>query len=242
MGETVEIDLKELFRALLKKAWVITLCAVLVAGMVLIYTAGFVTPLYEANVMVYVNNKASNSSGSISSSELSVALHLVNTYVNIIKSDDVLDKVVDEVDINVSPAEIRQMLTAEVVEETEIFSITITNPDPVLAAQIANAVAKVAKTEIPAIIEGSSLKIVSEAKVPTQKASPSYVKSAIIGALVGVLLSAGTIVIQILLDVRVKSEEDLRKISEMPVLGLIPDLAVEVKNPGREYRLPDKQK
>lgn len=242
MGETVEIDLKELSRVLLKRAWVIALCAVLLAGMVLVYTVGFVTPQYQASVMVYVNNKASSSSGYISSSELSVALHLVNTYVNIIKSDDVLGKVIDEAGIKASPAEIRKMLAAEVVDETEIFSITVANPDPVLAAQIANAVAKVAKEEIPAIIEGSSLKVVSEAKVPTQKASPSYIKNAVIGALVGILLSAGAIIIQTLLDVRVKTEEDLKRIKEMPVLGLIPDLAAEANKPGREYRLLDKLK
>lgn len=242
MGETVEIDLKELFRALLKKAWVIALCAVLLAGMVLVYTVGFVTPLYQASVTVYVNNRASNASGAISSSDLSVALRLVNTYVNIIKSDGVLEKVIAEADLDVTIREIREMLTAEVVDETEMFNITVTNPDPELAAQIANAVATVAPTEISSIIEGSSPKIIGYAKVPTQKASPNYIKNAIVGALVGILLSAGTIVIQTLLDVRVKTEEDLARISEMPVLGLIPDLAVEVKNPGREYRLPNKQK
>ncbi len=241
MGETIEIDLKELFRALLKKAWVIALCAVLLAGMVLIYTVGFVTPLYEASVTVYVNNRSSNASGTISSSDLSVALRLVNTYVNIIKSDGVLEKVINEANLDVTVKEIRGMLTAEVVDETEMFNITVTNPDPALAAQIANAVAAVAPAEISSIIEGSSPKIIGYAKVPTQQASPSYVKNAIVGALVGILLSAGTIVIQTLLDVRVKTEEDLGKISEIPVLGLIPDLATAVKT-GSEYRLPDKQK
>lgn len=134
------------------------------------------------------------------------------------------------------------MLTAEVVEETEMFSITVTNPDPVLAAQIANAVAAVAPAEIAAIIEGSTTKIIGYAKVPTQQASPNYVMNAIIGAFLGVFLSAGVIVVQTLLDVRVKNEEDLAKITQAPVLGLIPDLATVAKNPGREYRLPDKQK
>ena len=142
MKEPVEIDLKEIFDLLKKKIWLIVLSAVLVGVLVFTYTALFVTPLYSAQISVYVNNKTINSSG-ISSSDLSVALQLVNTYVHILKDDAVLEKVIDEAKLDYTPAEVRAMMTAEIVEETEFFRVTIQNPDPEMAAKIANTIAKV---------------------------------------------------------------------------------------------------
>lgn len=226
MKEPVEIDLKDIFDLLKKKIWLIVLSAVLAGVLVFTYTALFVTPLYSAQISVYVNNKTINSSG-ISSSDLSVALQLVNTYVHILKDDAVLEKVIDEAKLDYSPAEVRSMMTAEIVEETEFFRVTIQNPDPEMAAKIANTIAKVAPGAISAIIEGSNAKVFSEAKVPTQISSPNYSFNTIIGIFSGAILAIAVIIICNMLDVRVRSEADLEKICPIPVLGMIPDLSEE---------------
>ncbi len=229
MGETVEIDLKEIFRVLLRKAWLIVLCAVVVAAAVLVYTIGFVTPMYQAKVSVYVNNGTAGSDGAISSSEYSVALRLVNSYVAILESDNVLEKVIAEGELDVTANQIRQMLTAAPIEDTEMFEFQVTCSDPKLAAQIANAIAAVAPEAIPEIMKGSSAAIIDYAKVPTSRYSPSYVNNTLIGALVGILIAVVAIVLQEALNVKIKNEEDLSKIAPIPVLGVIPDLTSTVK-------------
>ena len=222
MEEQMEIDLKEVFKALLKSAWIIMLCAVLVGGAVLAYTVNFVTPMYQSHVTLYVNN-GSNESGTVASGTLAVQLQLVNTYVKIIESDTVLEKVISDSGFNLTAKDIREMLTAEPVEETEMFRVNITSPDPQMSADIANAVANVAPAEISEIIEGSSAKVIDYAKVSATRHSPNYTTSTIIGALVGALLAAAVVVLSVSLDMRVKSEEELIKICEVPVLGAIPD-------------------
>ena len=229
MSETVEIDVKEIFRVLLRKAWLIVLCAVVVAAGVLVYTIGFVTPQYQAKVSVYVNNGTANSDGAISSGDYSVALRIVNSYVRILQSDNVLERVIRENDLQVSATQIRGMLSAAPIENTEMFEFQVTCSDPKLAAQIANAIAAVAPEAIPEITGGGSAAIIDYAKVPTGRHSPSYVKNTMIGALVGVLLAVVVIVLQEALNVRIKDEEDLAKIAPIPVLGVIPDLTSTVK-------------
>jgi capsular polysaccharide biosynthesis protein len=236
MGETKELNLKELFSVLVKKAWAIALSAVIAAALFLGYTIGFVTPLYTTGVSVYINNNTSSLQGYISSSDLSVALRLVNTYANIIKSDNVLEKVIKEGNFDLTTNQIRGMLAAGGVKDTEIVVFEVTHPDPQLAAKIANTVATVAEREIPTIIDGSTAKVIDYAKVPTVRSSPSYTKNAIIGFLLGTLLSCAVIIIRSMLDVRIKSEEDLAKICSAPVLGLIPDLSGEVRNAGKNVR------
>lgn len=224
MEEQMDINLREVFKALLKSAWIIMLCAVLVGGAVLAYTVNFVTPMYQSHVTLYVNN-GSNESGTVSSGTLAVQLQLVNSYVAIIESDTVLEKVISDSGFNLNAKDIREMLTAEPVDETEMFRVKITSPDPQMSADIANAVAKVAPSEISKIIEGSSAKVIDYAKVSTSRSSPSYTTNAIVGALVGALLASAVVVLGVCLDMRVKSEEELIKICAIPVLGAIPDFA-----------------
>ncbi len=224
MEETFELDLKELFKELWKRVWIIVLCAVLVASAMLVYTAAFVTPQYEASTMIYVNNNSNNANNALSSADLAVALRLVGTYVNILKSDAVLTEVIAKSGVNLETEEVREMLDSEVVEETEIFRVSITSPDPQMSADIANAIADVAPDKISAILEGSSAKVIDYAKVPEEPSSPNYVINTLVGGAVGVVLSVLAIAIHMMLDKRIKGEEDLMKLYPIPVLGKIPDM------------------
>ncbi|MBQ8360294.1 MAG: hypothetical protein IJX37_10415 [Oscillospiraceae bacterium] len=236
MGETVEIDLRELFKVLWKRAWIIVLCAIIVGTSVLAYTVNFVTPQYKANVTIYVNNNSSKENAYISSSDLAVALRLVSTYVNIIQSNTVLEKVIAEAGLALTTDQVRRMISAEVVGETEMFKVTVTTPNPQMSADLANAIAAVAPDEIAAIIEGSSAKIIDYARVPTARSSPSYTTNAVIGAFVGAALAIAVILVQNLLDLRVRNEEELARIGSVPVLGVIPDMRSEMKNAGKKVR------
>ena len=232
MDTTIELDLREVFSALVRKLWLIVLCAVLAGAAALVYTASFVTPLYQASISIYVNNSNAEGKGGISSSDLATSQKLVDTYINILKSDTVLDKVADAVDGEVTAKEIRKMIESEAMGNTEVFQVQIANADPKLAAEIANAIATVAPTEIAKIVDGSSARIMDYAKVPEEPYTPSFIKNTVLGACVGILVVVLVIVLQVLLDVRIKSEADLRKISDAPVLGVIPDYDLDYKSGG----------
>lgn len=234
MNENIELDLRDIFKVLLKRAWIIVLCAVILATSVCVYTMNFVTPKYEASVTMYVNNNTGKNSNNISSSDLAVALRLVSTYVNIIQSNKVLEKVIAETGMNLSVGQVRGMISAEVVDETEMFRVRVATSNPQVSADIANAIAAVAPGEISEIIEGSSAKVIDYARVPTSRSSPNYVSSAMLGAVAGAVLAAAVIVLCTVLDTRIKHEEDLKKICDVPVLGVIPDLSVDKKKQGRK--------
>ena len=234
MGEARTVDLRKIFRLVLKNIWIIILCAILVSTMALGYVAAFVTPTYEAEISMYINN-STNKNGAVNASDLSVALKLVTTYVNIVTSDSVLDQVIEELDLDMSADAVRAMLTAEAVDETEMFRVRVTHEDPQMAAEIANTIGKLAPRKITEIIDGSSAKIVDMAKVPTARANPNYTKTAIIAFLVGAVLSAVIVVTRDFMDVRIKGEDDLAEISDAPVLDVIPDLNPDAKHRGMGY-------
>lgn len=224
MERTFDINVKDIFKAALRKAWLIALCVVVGAVLLYVYSSNFITPKYKATVSIYVNNNVNTSAVSgITSSDLSTSQKLVKTYVNMIKSDTVLEKVAETTGLNITAAQIRNMLTAESVENTEMFNVEITNADPLKAMTIANAVAQVAPAEIANFVEGSSTKIVDYARMPKSPVSPDNVKIAFLGGCAGLIVAMTIIFTQVMMDIRIKSEEDLKRISPAPVLGVIPD-------------------
>ena len=241
MNGNIEINLREFFRVLLKRAWIVILCAVICGTAVLVYAKNFVSPTYQASISVYVNNNSGRDNPYISSSDLAVALRLVSTYVNIIQSNTVLEKVIDEAEVEMSVSQLRGMITARAIGETEMFKVTVTSTDPKLSAQLANAIAKVAPGEIASIIEGSSAKIIDLARIPSAPTASGYTSKAIIGALAGAAVVILITLLQILMDVRINSEEDLAKISSVPVLGVIPALSAEPKKSRRRRKEGGKQ-
>ncbi len=223
MKKVKEIDLQEILRACLRKWWLILLCAVVAGVATYLYTVFFVTPLYRTGASFYVNNSQQSESQKISSSDLATSQRLVLTYVNIIKSDMVLEKVIAEADLKMTPGQIRGMMTAQSMDETEMFKVQISHRDPYLATRVANAIATVAPAEIANILVGSTTKVVDRAKVPTAPYTPNRSRNAALGAVVGAALAVAYVVLTVLLDVRVKSEEDLAAICSVPVLGMVPD-------------------
>ncbi len=231
MDNMKEINLSEIFSALLKKAWLIVICAVVVGVLAFVYTTYFVTPMYHSSIKVYVDNKVSseNTVSSVNTSDLSASQRLVDTYIGILKSEVVLTPVAEKIGDGIAPAGILAAMTAHAVGETEIFEVTISHENRYKAAEIANAIADVAPAIIAEIREGSSTKILERAKPAENQYSPNKTKNTALGMLGGALIAVVVIVLQTLLDVRIKGEEDLASISGAPVLGLIPDLAMDGK-------------
>jgi len=228
-NDEVYIDLRQVFRLLLRKSWLIALVAVLCAAIVFLGTYFLITPQYEADIKVYVNNSSlsiGSTSFSISSSEISAAQSLVDTYVVILESRSTLDELISKADVSYSSRELGAMISAEAVNDTEIFKVTVTSPDPQEAAKIANAVAVVLPARIADTVEGSSVRIVDYAQVPTAMASPSYIKNTVLGFMAGVVLSALAVICADVFDNSVRTEDYLTETyPEIPLLTVIPDTA-----------------
>lgn len=233
MNQVAEIDLRDMLFACLQRWWLILICIVLAASITFVYTDNFVDPLYRAEVSFYVNNStvATNPNYSISSSDLATSQRLVLTYVNIIKSDLVLEKVVAASGLNITAGQLRGCMTAESMDETELFKVQVTYRDPKIAQQLANTIAEVAPAEIANVMVGSATKVIDYAKIPTAPYSPNVKNNVIIGGLIGAVVAITFLVIRTLMDVRIKCEEDILMISSVPILGAIPDFSAPAAEP-----------
>ncbi len=240
-NDEIEIDLGQIFHILIKKIWIIILALIFSGALALFATQMFVTPLYKSDVKLYVNN-SNISLGSvnvgITSSDLSASQSLVETYIVILETRNTLNDVISSANLSYTYSELLDMLSASSVNGTEIFQISVRSEYPEEATLIANTIAEILPIKIGEIVMESTVSVVDFAVTASVPDSPSLQNNAIIGALIGVVVSVALIVIKHLLNQEVTSEEELAMIYDAPVLSVIPDK----NHKGEEYYYYDDNK
>ncbi len=225
-NDEIEIDLLHLVKVLWKKAWIIILCSILLGAITFSYAFYFVTPQYESKAMMYVNNSSISFGGtslSISSGELSAAKSLLQIYIIILESRTTLETVIDIADLEYTYEELEKMVEATSVNGSEVFQIVATSEDPAEAELIVDTIVDVLPNRIAEIVDGSNVRLVDSAILPTERSSPSYTKFALIGLLLGFVGSCGVIVVIDLLDTTIRDDDYLFQRYNIPVLAVVPD-------------------
>ena len=155
--------------------------------------------------------------------DLQIGSQLTKDYNILITSRTVLQDVVDELNLEMSYKELKGCITVDNPTDTRILSITATNTDPEMAKKIADTLAKTSADFIGDKMEVTPPKIIEEGEVPTVQTSPSTKKNVMVGALAGLVLSAGVIILLTLMDDTIKSEDDIEKYLGLTTLATIPD-------------------
>jgi capsular polysaccharide biosynthesis protein len=105
--------------------------------------------------------------------------------------------------------------------------LEVTNSNPENAYLIANAIADIAPTKIVELMDGSSVKVVDYAELPTVPTSPNVLKNTVIAAVLGFVLSVGIVLLRYLLETNIKGEDDIKRMfPEIPVIGVVPEITI----------------
>lgn len=251
------VDMKGLLLAVLHRAWLIILAAIVCAVISYGCTAYLVTPRYESSVMFYVNNKSfeiGETTDSYKRDNIWVARDLVETYVIILYAGDTLDEVIEYAAMTGDIAELRDMLAVDIddmlytesVNDTEIFRVNVEGTDPYACERIANAIANVLPARIADIVDKTSAKVVEAAVLPTAHSWPNAKNNFVLGGMFGAVLGFGIIAMKEMFDTKIRKQEALEYYDEIPVLAAIPDLLSEdsakkygtyyYKKPGRKRK------
>ena len=100
--------------------------------------------------------------------------------------------------------------------------INVEDPQPKQARDIADAVRQAVSIQIKAIMDVDSVQAVENANLPDHPSSPSVMKNTLIGAILGILIAAGIIILVFMLDDTVKTPEDVETYLGLNVLASIP--------------------
>jgi capsular polysaccharide biosynthesis protein len=217
------IELREYFQILMKRIWIVvsvTLVATLVSGIVSYFV---ITPIYEASTQLLVNKTESKNDIGLDINNIQSNLKLIDTYNVIIKSPRILDAAIVNMGLHMTNDELSKKITVNAVQNSQVISITVQDPNPKEAVTIANGIAHTFETEIKQIMKVDNVQILAEAKIAEKPSpvKPRPLLNIVIAFVVGLMVSVGIVFLLEYLDNTLKTEADIENILGLTVLGSI---------------------
>lgn len=222
-----ELDLKELISIFWSKKTQIILIVAIFMVIGVIYTIGFVTPVYQSSTTLILAKSDSNegttkNSDTITTTEVTLNSKLVSTYSELVKSKNVIREVRTNLGIDEEEEIMRKGVTVSSVKDTELIEITVTNKEATYAAKIANEIAKVFTEKVKEYYNISNVYVVDEAEVNSNPSNINHTKDIAIFTFIGIVVAVMYVLIANMLDTTIKTQEDIEKIFKVPVLASIP--------------------
>ena len=223
-NQTVEIDVLSLVKTLWRRKFLIVVTAFIMAIVALGYSTFIIKPNYTSTTRIYVVNRQANENSTLTNQDLQAGTYLVKDYKEIILSQDVLAKVIDDLKLNVQPSALAKKINVTIPTDTRIVSIAVSDGDAKEAARIANSLRQIAAEKIIAVTKVSDVTTLEEAEVPNSPSSPNIKRNTLIGFLAGGVLISVVILVVEVLDDRVKKPEDVEEALGITLLGVVPNM------------------
>jgi succinoglycan biosynthesis transport protein ExoP len=230
------VELKDYIRVI-RKRWqiIVAVMLVVVAGAAL---ATALSPkVYQATTRLFVSTSGGSNISDLQSGS-NFTQQRVKSYADVITTPNVLDPVIQTLQLKTTAASLGDQITATVPLDTVLIEVAVTNTNPRVAAEVADAVGKQftrTVADLESVTKGQSspvkVTVVSSPTIPTAPISPKPARNLALGVVLGLLLGLGLALLRDLLDTTIKTEKDCALVTDATVIGGIgfdPDAA---KNP-----------
>jgi len=221
MEET--INLKDLFQTLKKRIFLIisiTILAMIASGIVSYF---LITPEYKSSTQILVNQSKTDETTFYNTNEVQTNIQLISTYSVILKSAAILNAVKSELNLDMSVSQLNNKINVESVQNSQIMTVSVVDSDPILALKIANKTAEVFEKEIKNIMSVDNVTILPLADDQENQSpvSPNPTLNITVAAVIGLLIGVGLAFFLEFMDNTIKTEQDIERLLEIPVLGAI---------------------
>ncbi|MEK4621810.1 MULTISPECIES: YveK family protein [Priestia] len=242
MEET--ISLRDLVQILRKRLWLIALIAIIAAIISSVISFFVLTPVYQTSTQILVN-QAKSEQQLYNAGAVQTNVQLISTYNDIIKSPAVLDKVINQLNLDSSAQELSGKIQVISSENSQVAQITVQDTNAKRATQIANATASVFQKEVPKIMNIDNVSILSKADFTASKSpiKPQPMLNIVIALVVGLMIGVGLSFLLEYLDNTIKTEQDIESILKLPVMGVVTNIkdvpkATNLQRPDVTARVP----
>lgn len=222
------VTLAQYLRILRGQWWVVALCAALGVGAAMFITLQQ-TPMYSATTQLFVSTRTPDSSISQLSQGSNFIQQRVKSYSQVATSPDVLEPVTEKLALPVTARQLAGQVTVESPPDTVLLNITVRNPDPKAAADIANEIARqlpsfVVQIETPTgdVRAPVKLSVTDTADVPAAPVSPRKPLNLALGLLIGLAAGLGLSVLRDQLNTAVRGVGDVERIVGAIPMGVVP--------------------
>ncbi len=219
-NEEIEIDLLQLWNAVRHRIWLVLLAGFIVADIAFAITKFLITPMYSSSATMLVVTKETTLS---SLADLQLGSQLTNDYEILITSRPVLQKTIEELELDTDYKHLRDTITISNPNDSRMLIISTLQADPELAKSVVDTLAGISSEYIAEKMEVTAPKIIEEGEVPLVQSSPSLLRNTAIGGLLGILAAVFLICVAVILNDSIQTEDDIERYLQLPVLAVVPD-------------------
>ncbi len=242
--QRTSIDLVKLALYILKRIWLVIICAAIGFGY-MYWQARKAPDTYTAYGTMFVTNSNPNlvNYGYASTADFSNAVSLVNVYTEVIKTDAVMDKILEcrmedgqllsQKYPELTAGYIRGVVSMRSINETPMTRVFCTTTNPQLSADICNAVLQIAPNALFDIVGAGNAKAQDYATVPAGPNGRNDWRKAMTGAAAGAVLAGALLVLLFLLNRRVEDADELTNNYTIPVLASVRRQPGDEENPDK---------
>lgn len=235
-----EFTVAEFFGIAIKHIWII-FAAMIIGGLAaLYYTSFLVTPKYESETKYLVDTTSlATDAGYYGSTTASVEEQrntvlsrlIVSSYIEILQTHNFSEYLAIMLESNTNLSrpytgdELFGMIKYTFEEEKEFYLVTVTATDPADAFIIARCIEENSESYLATKKSSAqgTLKVIDNARTNEDAVNVNFVLNVIIGALCGAIIAFAVAFVVDINDVRIKSEKELIRAVDLPVIGSIPE-------------------
>ena len=252
-----EVSVSELFKAVLKKMWIVNIALVLGALLMFAYTEYLVVPTYRTTARLGVHT-TDDSTSAVGDANFGYVIS--RDCASVITGNVVLENAADKLNAydfaenngmqyrEYSAEVLSKMVSSESYTDSKFFTVSVTSIYPeearIVAEKVIEAFCEGVSRDDLLAKGGAECKVVHKATTPTSPISPNKTLNVVIGAIAGVLISCIAIIIAHFASNRLQSEEWLivNYGESIPLLAVIPDASSTEYRYDKKYYSSKKQK
>lgn len=236
------LKLSDLLYFIIRRKWSILAVILFFAITAYLYTVNTYVPLYTATASMVINTKTDafyrNDGENPNSEDIYLAENLVNTYTLVLKSNRVMQHVVNRLNLNIPASLLQNYVSLNTVKDTQVLYLTVTCPDPQLAVNVANALMEVAPQAMMETVEIGSINVLDKAVLPTAPAPVNPAKNILLAAVIGLIVGGGLSLLLGMVLFKIKDASDIEESFTIPTLGEIAHVKREYKKEGMLLNSP----
>lgn len=217
-----DIDIKRILEIILSKKLLIVLILLFSILFGYAYSYYYKKPEYKSSVTILLVADENKTNKELTQTDLNINNGLISTYSSIAKSTNVIQKTIENLELNMSASSLQKKVEAKQIDSTQFLKISVTNANPELAKNIANELANVFTQQIKEIYNLQNISIVDEAEVEQNPCNVNHMKDIIMFAFAGLFLAMVSVVAIFMFDDTIKSEEDIEKNVKLKAIGTLP--------------------
>ncbi len=219
------MDFKQ-FLLVLRRRWR-SIVALLTVALATAGTVSYlVTPQYESSSRVFLSVDVRDTTDAYAA--LLFTSNRAESYADLAQSSQLAQLVIDALDLDLTPEQLSEKIEAEVIENTALIEITVTDEDPREAQTIADVTtdqftAYIADLETPGGDSDSQItaRVTDEADYNPTQVSPRVLLNMVVAGIIGLLLGIAVAISREVLDRTIRTADHVAELTEAPVLASV---------------------